>query len=52
MQFVGAEVPPEDAQQAVQLLLVATYLERIGDHTTNIAEGVIYLETGQRVRTK
>lgn len=52
MQFVGAEVPPQDAQQAVQLLLVATYLERIGDHTTNIAEGVIYLETGQRVRTK
>ena len=51
MQYVGT-ASPEDAQQAVQLLLVATYLERVGDHTTNIAEWVIYLETGQRLRTK
>jgi len=34
--------------QATHLLFVARYLERIADHATNIGEGVIYLETGQR----
>lgn len=34
--------------QGVHLLLVARYLERIADHATNIGEGVIYLETGER----
>lgn len=33
--------------QAVYLLLVARYLERIGDHVENIAERVAYVETGQ-----
>ena len=38
------------ARQQAQPLFVARYLERIGDHATNIAEWVIYLETAERVR--
>lgn len=37
-------------QQATQLLFIARFLERIGDHATNIAEWVIYLETAERMR--
>ena len=43
----------EDAKkisQSTQLIFVARYLERIADHSTNIAEWVIYLVTGQRLR--
>jgi len=39
---------PSTITQATHLLFVARYLERIGDHATNIGEGVIYLETGER----
>jgi len=38
------------APRAVQLLLIARFLERICDHTTNIAEDVIYLVQAQVVR--
>lgn len=38
---------PEVAPQALPLLLVARYLERIADHVVNIAERVAYMETGQ-----
>ena len=37
---------PEVVDQAVALLLVARYLERIADHTENIAERVAYMTTG------
>jgi len=33
--------------QAVALMLVARYLERVADHTVNIAERVAYMETGR-----
>lgn len=33
---------PDDGEQATDLLLVAKYFERIGDHATNIAEWVIF----------
>ena len=33
---------PEKGRAAVDLLMVNKYLERIGDHVTNIAEWVIY----------
>lgn len=38
---------PEVVAQAEKLLLVARYLERIGDHTVNIVERVAYIETGK-----
>lgn len=38
--------------QATQLIFVARYLERIADHSTNVAEWVIYLVTGERLRKK
>lgn len=43
---------PRTITQATQLIFVARYLERIGDHCTNIAEWTIYLVTGQRLRKK
>jgi len=43
---------PTTIKQATQLLFVARYLERVADHATNIAEWVIYLATGQRMRKK
>ena len=36
------------AERALDLMLVSKYLERIGDHATNIAEWVEYSITGER----
>lgn len=36
-----------NGEQATDLLMVAKYLERIGDHATNIAEWVIFSITGK-----
>ena len=33
---------PANGEQAADLLMVAKYFERIGDHATNIAEWVIF----------
>lgn len=38
---------PAYSEQAADLLMVAKYFERIGDHATNIAEWVIYSITGR-----
>lgn len=38
---------PEMIQQITQLAFIARYLERVGDHTTNIAENVVYLVKGK-----
>ena len=38
---------PDFANQAADLLMVAKYLERIGDHATNIAEWAIFSITGK-----
>ena len=37
---------PENGEYALDLLMVAKYFERIGDHATNIAEWVIFSVTG------
>ncbi|EOD01470.1 phosphate signaling complex protein PhoU [Caldisalinibacter kiritimatiensis] len=36
-------------EQVMHLLLIGRYLERIGDHTTNICERIHYMVTGERV---
>ncbi len=41
---------PSFATRAVPLLLIARHLERICDHTTNIAEDVIYMVEGKVVK--
>jgi len=38
---------PSLVEQAISLLLVGTYLERIADHITNIGERIWFIETGQ-----
>ena len=40
---------PDDGEQACDLLMVAKYLERIGDHATNISEWVLFSITGEHV---
>ena len=40
----------EDVDGIMTLVLVARSLERIGDHLTNIAENVIFIESGEDVR--
>lgn len=39
---------PSVGEQAMALAFVGRHLERIGDHATNIGEGVIYIITGER----
>ena len=38
---------PGDGEYALDLLMIAKYFERIGDHATNIAEWVIFSITGR-----
>ncbi len=37
---------PKDGEFALDLLMIAKYFERIGDHATNIAEWVVFSVTG------
>ncbi|MGM1047953.1 MAG: phosphate signaling complex protein PhoU [Bacillota bacterium] len=39
---------PESANQAMLLVMVGRYIERIADHATNIGESTVYLVTGHR----
>ena len=45
------EMMAEDSsivEQATSLIFISRFLERIGDHSTNICERVIYMDTGKR----
>ena len=37
---------PENGEKAIDVLMIAKYLERIGDHATNIAEWVVFSING------
>lgn len=39
---------PSKIQQATSLMFISRFLERIGDHSTNVCERVIYMATGER----
>jgi len=39
---------PDNAEQAIMLMMITKYLERIGDHAVNIGEWVEYAITGFR----
>ncbi|MGG1877219.1 phosphate signaling complex protein PhoU [Paenibacillus cisolokensis] len=39
---------PDHANQAMLLVMVGRYIERIADHATNIGESTVYLVTGHR----
>ena len=43
---------PEQGELALELLMIAKYLERIGDHATNVAEWVVYSITGDHPDAK
>src|SRR6266576_350249 len=46
---MGRGTDPDSALRDVTLLLVAHNLERIADRVTNVAEDIVFLETGQVV---
>jgi len=49
-EFMVKSSDPETIQRAVDLLLIAKSIERIGDHATNISEDVIFMVHGKDVR--
>ena len=40
---------PKYISQSISLLFISRFLERVGDHVTNICEWVVYSATGERV---
>jgi phosphate transport system protein len=38
---------PDKAQQATKLIATSSYLERLGDHVTNLCEAVVFMTTGE-----
>jgi phosphate transport system protein len=41
---------PPTIPWAIRLILISRFLERIGDHATNIAEMVVYMVEGKMIR--
>ncbi len=50
IRIIGNEPDHDKAYQAARFLLIAEWLERAADHTTNIGEETIYIITGKRVK--
>ena len=44
------QAQPEKVLQIINMFLISRHIERVGDHTTNIAEEVIYLIEGEIIR--
>ena len=40
----------KNGDQAIELMMVAKYLERIGDHAVNVCEWTKYNETGVHIK--
>jgi phosphate transport system protein len=43
-----AKASPDNVARAMRLLIAARYMERVGDHITNIAEDVVFVSSGAR----
>jgi phosphate transport system protein len=43
-----AKADPANVERSMRLLIAARYMERVGDHITNIAEDVVFLSSGLR----
>ncbi len=43
------EAPDKNINQGMRLVFIGRYLERIGDHITNICEKIIYAKNGEMV---
>ena len=41
---------PSTTERAIHLVIVSRYMERIADHATNIAEDIIFIETGETIK--
>ena len=44
--------PEENINQGVRLVFISRYLERIGDHITNICEKIIYAKNGEMIENQ
>lgn len=42
---------PNDGEIVLNMLMIAKYFERIGDHATNIAEWVLFSITGEKIES-
>jgi len=42
-----AKADPGNVERSMRLLIAARYMERVGDHITNIAEDVVFLSSGR-----
>jgi phosphate transport system protein len=42
-----AKADPGNVERSMRLLIAARYMERVGDHVTNIAEDVVFLSSGR-----
>jgi phosphate transport system protein len=50
IKVISKDTDPRKAYQASRFLMIAEWLERTADHTTNIGEETIYITTGKRVK--
>ena len=48
---LSGQTVPEEANRAIDVMMIAKYLERIGDHAVNICEWVVFYDTGMHKET-